>query len=156
MATPALRAVRTHYRQAEIVGVMRPHLVDVLAGTDLIERAIFHDPHNGNSAYGSWAVSRTLRYEQCDLGLLFTNSFRTALVAWGGNVERRVGFARDVRSWLLTDALPTNSRRTPHPVIHDYWRLATSAGCTVDLREARNTVWKRPPTRGTTNSLKKF
>ena len=44
MATPALRAVRDQFPSAEIVGVMRPYVADVLAGTGTLalarERAI--------------------------------------------------------------------------------------------------------------------
>ena len=37
MATPALRALRDHFRDATIYGVMKPYVADVLAGTDLID-----------------------------------------------------------------------------------------------------------------------
>ena len=40
MATPALRALRDAYPTAEIVGVMRPVIGDVLAGLNLLDRVI--------------------------------------------------------------------------------------------------------------------
>lgn len=128
MATPALRAVRNRYPRAEIIGIMRPYLSDVLDGTGLIDRELFYDPRGANPAQRGWSLSRQLRYEDIDLALLFTNSFRTAMIAWAGRIDRRVGFARDARRWLLTDALKPKSRRTPHPVIDEYWRLAAYVG----------------------------
>ena len=41
MATPALRAIRRHFGpQAHIVGIMRPKLAGLLAGTELARRAV--------------------------------------------------------------------------------------------------------------------
>ena len=44
MATPMLRAVRRHFGTgARLIGVLRPHLADVLAGTNwLDERWLFN------------------------------------------------------------------------------------------------------------------
>ena len=129
MATAAMRAVRDRYPRAEIIGIMRPYLAEVLEGTGLIDRELYHDPRGTNPAHRGWALSRQLRLEKIDLGLLFPNSFRTALIAWAGGIERRVGVARDARRWCLTDALKPKSRKTPHPVIDEYWRLAAHVGC---------------------------
>jgi len=76
-------------------------------------------------------VSRQMRREGFDLAMLLTNSFRTALIAWAGGADRRVGFAREMRSWLLTDALTPKPRNQPHPAIDEYLRLAQYLGSPV-------------------------
>ncbi|RPI82527.1 MAG: lipopolysaccharide heptosyltransferase II, partial [Planctomycetaceae bacterium] len=88
MATPALRGMRRQYPQAEIVGVLRPHLEGVLQGLDLVDRQLWHEPRKtpgrGATGLAGWAFARALRAEKFDLALLLPNSFRSAWWAWAG------------------------------------------------------------------------
>jgi heptosyltransferase-2 len=130
MATPALRALRRHYADAEIVAVMRLYVAEVLDGLDLVDRALLHNPRAGQPSYRGWRFVRRLRRERFDLAVLFPNSIRSAWLARVAGAKRRIGFDRDGRGWLLTDAVPPKPKSDPHPVIDEYLRLAESAGCT--------------------------
>ncbi len=45
MATPVLRALRRKFgREARLVGILRPHLADVLSGTQWLDEQWFFDP----------------------------------------------------------------------------------------------------------------
>src|SRR5512140_1635750 len=84
MATPALRAVRRKFPEAEIVGILRPYVAEVLAGLDLVDRQLWHDPGNVTRAAGAdalatrgWQFARRLRRERFDVALLLPNSFRS-------------------------------------------------------------------------------
>src|SRR5262249_31627496 len=61
--------------------------------------------------------------------------FRSALTAWLGRCEQRIGYARDGRSLLLTHRLyaERNSRGqfSPSPALLAYNRLAKAAGCRI-------------------------
>lgn len=133
MATPALRGVRRRFPKAHIVAVLRPYVAGVLDGLDLVDRRLLHDPRHGAGVHGEaargWAFARRLRAEHFDLALLLPNSFRSAIWAWMSGAPRRVGFNRNARGWLLTDAVVPRFAGTPHPVIDDYLRLATYLGC---------------------------
>ena len=129
MATPALRALRREFLPAEITAIARPYVGDVLAGLDLIDNVLFHDPRGTDPARRGWRFLRRLRKERFDTIVLFPNSLRTAWLARLSGAPRRVGLARDGRRWLLTDALPPKPRSTPHPVIDEYLRLAAHLGC---------------------------
>ena len=75
---------------------------------------------------------RRLRHEQFDLAILLTNSFRSAMAARLAGARRRVGYARDARSWLLTDRLkPLRDGRQFVPVsaLDYYNELARHVGC---------------------------
>jgi heptosyltransferase-2 len=130
MATPALAALRAHFAQAEMVGVLKPYVAGVLAGSRVFDRLIF----SGGASLGGVArdVAR-LRQQAIDVAVLMTNSFRSACVAWAGGCRRIVGYHRDGRGWLLTDRLPslrdTHGRFLPSPVIDSYNQLATHLGC---------------------------
>src|SRR5207247_10446918 len=67
--------------------------------------------------------------------VLLPNAFEAAAAAvyWRG--RRRIGYAADGRSWLLTDALPLSSPR-PHQV-DEYLRLAAHLGTDTATREPR-------------------
>ena len=129
MATPALRAIRNGFPTAEIVGVMRPYVAEVLAGTGLIDRSLYYNPRGKDAAQRDLSLIRSLRAEQCDTVLLLPNSLRSGLLGWMSGAKRRIGFARDLRSWLLTDRVIPKSKATPHPVMDEYLRLAERLGC---------------------------
>ena len=130
MATPALRAIRSHFAGGEIVGILRPYVADVLAGVDLVDRVILHNPRGAVATDRGWPLVRRLRRERFDLAVLFPNSWRSAWLARLSGAKRRVGFARDGRGILLTDRLKPKSRKQPNPVLDEYLRLAKHLGCT--------------------------
>lgn len=129
MATPTLRAIRTRYPQAEIVGVLRPYVAEVLAGVDLVDRLMPHEPKGTDVQRRGWRFIQELRREKFDIAVLLPNSLRSAWMAWTSGARRRVGFDRDGRGWLLTDRLIPKSRTEPNPLIDEYLRLASLLGC---------------------------
>lgn len=132
MATPALRAVRTEFPDAQITAVLRPYVADVLTGLDLVDQLLRHAPagtKRDDGTLSGWSFGRALRRQKFDLAVLFPNSLRSAWWARVSGARRRVGFARNCRSWLLTDRLIPKPRERPHPVIDEYLRLVEHVGC---------------------------
>jgi heptosyltransferase II len=133
MATPALRAVRRKFGPAaRIVGVLRPHLAELLSGTTWIDDVHPFDPRSRRRELGRLALLGRLRRERFDMALLLTNSLHTAVMAWLGGAKKRVGYARDGRSWLLTDRVqPLRNGReyAPLPMVESYLALARAMGC---------------------------
>lgn len=157
MATPALRGMRSHFADAEIVGVMRPYVADVLAGLELVDRSLFYDPRGKDNQQRGLRLVQRLRGERFDLALLLPNSWRSAWLAWLSGARRRVGFDRDGRRWLLTDRVQPKTKRMAHPVIDEYLRLAAHLGCTqldrtmelatsAEDERALERFWSRQPT----------
>jgi heptosyltransferase II len=106
MATPALRAMRRHFGpEARIIGITRPYLADVLAGTSWLNEQWFFDPRSKDRSRRVWAIVRRMRAEKFDVAVLMTNSFRTAWLAWLGGAEQRIGYVRYGRGPLLTGKL---------------------------------------------------
>jgi heptosyltransferase-2 len=157
MATPALRALRQHFPDSRILGVLKPYVAGVLAGAPWLDDHLYLDKR------GSWsqrwpAVAARLCRERVDLAVLFSNTFRSALVAWLAGCRRRIGYACHGRSLLLTDRLqPVRDEQgqlLPCPVIDAYNRLAELVGCpnpgyrmelftTLADERAADTVWER-------------
>jgi heptosyltransferase-2 len=158
MCTPALRALRRHFGpSAELVGVLRPYVAEVLAGTSWLDELVFYRRGSKVPSEQVLAVARELRRRQLDVIVLLTNSFRSAAMAWWSGAPRRIGYAYYGRSPLLTHRLHyprVGWRRVPHPAIDDYLALAYALGCgpespQIELatlpadEDAADTAWKK-------------
>ena len=133
MATPALRAIRRHFGpQARIVGILRPKLADLLAGTNWLDEQWPFDPRGHQPQWRRWALIRRMRQEQFDMLLLLTNSLDTAVLAWLGGARQRIGYVRYGRGPLLTGKLylrRDGRRIVPAPMVESYLALAEAIGC---------------------------
>ncbi len=158
MATPTLRALRRHYGpNARLIGVLRPYLADVLAGTRWLDEQILFDPRSRDSAQRSWPVARQLRARKLDMLVLLTNSLRTGLIGWASGSRERVGYARYGRGPTLTTRLyPPRAgwKWLPTPAIDAYLQLAYAVGCPPESprmeletlpqdEEAADALWRK-------------
>ena len=139
MATPALRAMRRHFGpDAEIVGIMRPYLRDLLAGTDWLSEQWYFNPRGKDRALGGRSLVRRMRERRFDMAVLLTNSLRTGILAWLGGARERIGYARYGRGPLLTGKLyPRREGRRvlEDPVVDTYLSLASAVGCPDESRQ---------------------
>lgn len=157
MCTPTLRALARHFgSDAELIGILRPYVADVLAGTSWLHDFVFFHKKSRNPTHRTLAVARELRARRLDAIVLLTNSFRSAAIARWSGASTRIGYARYGRSALLTHRLfypRVGWRWLPTPAIDSYLQLANALGCEsesprIELatlpadEEAADTVWK--------------
>jgi len=131
-ATATLRCMRRNYPSAHITLVLERYVRAVVEHApwydDIVEcdrsRAPLRDVMR---------LARVLREPPgYDLALLLTHAFRSALLARLSGAARRVGHAREGRSWLLTDPVPwpacgADSRLVPKVKV--YASLLDYLGC---------------------------
>ncbi len=138
MATPTLRAVRRHFGAAtRVVGIMRPYLKEVLAGTDWLDEQWFFHAHGKSRETGHRAILRKIRAARFDMMILMPNSPRSAVLAWLGSATERIGYARGIRGPMLTGKVyrpKVDGRRIDLPMVDYYLRLAETAGCPNESR----------------------
>jgi heptosyltransferase-2 len=106
MAVPALEAVRRRWPEAEISVLARPGVADLYRGQGYADRILVYE-HRGRHR-GFWGRERLaaeLRREKFDSAVLFQNAFDAAWLTWRAGVPERIGYARDARSWLLTQSV---------------------------------------------------
>lgn len=157
MATPTLRALRQHFGPAaELVGVMRPYVAQVLEGTSWLDRAIYLDRKSTDRNLRSLHVVRQLRRWRPDVMVLLSNSLRGGAMAWLSGAKDRVGYARNGRGLLLSNRLAApreDGKLKPVSPVDYYLELAYALGChrespdlelaTVPADEAiADDVWK--------------
>jgi heptosyltransferase II len=130
MALPALRAARNRFSDAQISVVARPNLVDLYREQDICDELIAYDSQGAHQGWrGREALATQLRAKKFDVALLLQNAFDAAWITWRAGIPKRIGYARDGRSMLLTDAVPvpTQGEIPPHEKFY-YLELLRRAG----------------------------
>ena len=124
-ATPALRALRRHFSEARITFLASPFTQAVLSPSPFADAWL-------NPAGGVFAQVRQLRAQSFDTAVLLKNSFGSALTVRLAGIARRIGYARDGRSLLLTERIAAQRDAQGHfkpiPSVVYYLTLAESLG----------------------------
>lgn len=107
MSLPALQALRVRYPSARISILARPWVADLYAREPFCDEAIaYQAPSGWKGLAAKWAAGTDLRTRHFDAAILLPNAFEAAAIAWLGRIPVRIGYNRDGRGALLTDAVP--------------------------------------------------
>lgn len=129
MSLPALEALRARFPRAEIVLVAKPWVGELYWHHPAVSRQIVFNPEGEHEGpMGFWKLVRALREENFDAAVLFQNAFHAAWMAWCARIPVRVGYARDGRSALLTDAVEVPPPAGYGHQAHYYLQLLFRAG----------------------------
>ncbi len=138
MASPLLRSLRAGAPDARIVYVGRPGALAVLEGCAWCDAMIADESKRPPRLRNTLRTIRRLRSERAEVALLLPNSLRSAMTARLARAKRRIGYARDGRSWLLTDRLEPRRNEAgafvPVPTIDYYAQLLSPLGLSLDRR----------------------
>ena len=106
MSIPALQAIREAFPDWQITVLARPWVADLYAREEFCDRIVRYDRNSDHGGLaGKWRLAAELRSDQYDCAILLQNAFDAALLAWLARIPRRIGYARDGRGFLLTDAV---------------------------------------------------
>jgi heptosyltransferase-2 len=101
-----VRAIRRRFPDARITVLAKPWVSALYAGERAIDEVVTLE---GSSGFRDWGAKRKiilhLRRYDFDLAILLPNSFESAAVVRLAGAKRIVGYARDGRSPLLSDAI---------------------------------------------------
>ena len=124
MCEPALSQVRTLFPQAEITLLVKPAIADLLAQHPAVNRTLVYDDRGRHAGLtGKWILAGVLRRHRFNLAILFQNAFAAALISFLAGIPRRLGYATDGRSILLTDPVGVPPRRAQRHQVEYYWDL---------------------------------
>ncbi len=103
MALPVFRELKKAYPSAHIAAACRSNLQDCFCASPDIDEVITVPPSGGGieGFKKLYQSALALREEEFNAGVLLTNSFSSALWLWLTKINKRIGFARDLRSLLL-------------------------------------------------------
>ena len=99
LCTPALRAIRKHFKNCKISFFATPVVRDVLSPYS------FNDKWLEQKNENPFAIAKKLKEHKFTHAILFKNSFASALAVFLAGIPSRIGYAREGRGLLLTDKL---------------------------------------------------
>jgi heptosyltransferase-2 len=130
MCLPALRALRVRYPKAHIAILARPWVSDLYGRESFANEVIPYQPAPGARDWRTkWRAARDLRAQRFDCAILLQNAFEAAAIAWLARIPNRIGYDRDGRGFLLTDAVKVpREGETPRHQRFYYLELLRRAG----------------------------
>ncbi len=134
MATPTIRAIRHGLSEiSELCLVGRYAPIAVLEGLPSIDSTITYKPKSKDrKTLSRRGMIAELKRRKLDLIILLPNSLSAGIIGYLSGAKRRVGYAKDGRSWLLTDRIPLMQGNVDHrtlPTIDYYMNIAKHLGC---------------------------
>ncbi|MCC6536135.1 MAG: lipopolysaccharide heptosyltransferase II [Bryobacterales bacterium] len=130
MSLPALRALRRRFPAAHISILAMPGIVGLYARETWANEVLLLEGARGARDWRrKWKQARELGRRRFDAALLLTNSFESAALFAAARIPVRVGYARDGRTPLLTQAVPPPQRgEIPRHESYYYLELLKRAG----------------------------
>ena len=122
MTIPALRELRRMFPAAEITLHTRGWAEGIFRDAAFIDRILTFDKTK-SKIKDALAQAKELKKYEFDLAVLFPNSFETALVVKLARAARRFGYAKESRSFLLTDAVPIPAWKNERHEVFYYLNL---------------------------------
>ena len=106
MALPALRAVRQRFAEAEISILALSYVGDIYRDQQICNEIIRYDRRGIHAGIGGRErLATELREKDFGMALLMQNAFDAAWIVWRAGIPKRIGYSRDARGFLLTDAV---------------------------------------------------
>ena len=126
LSFPALVYLGKSFPEAKIYLACHERAADLFTGIDLIEKTIILKDQNSFRSIKE--SSRELKKYHFDIGLLFTNSFSSALLFFMAKIPQRWGYSRDWRHILLTKSVSIKEYERPAHQVHYYLSLLSGLG----------------------------
>jgi lipopolysaccharide heptosyltransferase II len=147
MSQPALRAIRRTYPRAHLAVLIKQELASFFDGARWIDEVIPYSVGRGLSGFfDRRRIVGEIRSRRFDLGVLFPNSFESALWLTMAGVRRRAGFVADARGAMLTlKAVPSPDANSGHQ--SDYWLAMVRATGVAEGRADDFALDVHPPHR---------
>jgi len=110
MSMPAVKALKKIFPDDELIIVTKEYLYTFFQGIDEIDKIITIP--NESSIFNLGNIARQLNINNVEIGVLFTNSFISALLFKLAGVKKNHGYKRDCRGLLLNKGIkyPDNDK----------------------------------------------
>ena len=133
LCTPALRAIRRHFKSSKISFLARPTIRRILSPGS------FNDNWLELKNKGVFTTAKMLRSHKFTRAILFKNSFGSALTVFLAGIPQRTGYAREGRGFLLTDKLYPlrlpDGKFKPLSIVDYYLGIAKHLGAETSNRK---------------------
>jgi len=133
LSTPALRAIREHFKSSRITFYARSVVRQFLSPCRFNDRWIEQKSSN------PFVIAKELKKRKLAQAILLKNSFASALAVFWAGIPLRVGYAREGRGFLLTDKLEpqklSDGKFKPISMLDYYLAIASRLGAETSNRK---------------------
>ncbi|MFQ5480329.1 MAG: lipopolysaccharide heptosyltransferase II [Thermodesulfobacteriota bacterium] len=134
MTLPALKALSELYEGAEISILAKNAVIPIYESNPAVSEVIaYSKEHKG--LRGRFRLSKKLRVSDFELAVLFQNAFDAAFISFLSRIPARVGYGRDMRSGLLTEAVPFTAKVKKLHHIEYYLNIIKALGSVESLKK---------------------
>lgn len=131
LATPLLEDIKKD-RECHLTVMVKPSLVDLFLANPFVDEIFaYTPPKTFYHRLENLDTIEKIRESKSDIGLLLTNSFSSAWWFLRGNVKKRIGYAANLRTPLLTNPVPFPSTRGQEHLVITYKRLLAPLGIPI-------------------------
>lgn len=129
ISIPAMREIRRIFPRAHICLLVRPWVREIFSSAEYVDEIFEYDKdgiHHGWA--GLYRLVSDLKGRGFETAILLQNAFEAALIPWLARIPNRIGYARDGRGLLLTDACKIDpALRSVHQA-HYYLGILSAVG----------------------------
>jgi len=111
VSTAVLKPLRENYPDTKIVVVAKEYVSEIFENNPYIDGIIIFN-----------SLKEGIKKIKGDIGIILPNSFSSALLFALSGVKRRIGYRSEMRSLLLTDAIPLPVLKEEH-LVENYKRI---------------------------------
>lgn len=105
MSSAFVRALRRHYPESRIDAIVKAELLPVARHIGQIEALYPFSKKENRGLRGVYRFGRKLKKNKYDLFFSLPDSFSSALMGWASGARTRVGYRKEGRALLLTQAI---------------------------------------------------
>jgi heptosyltransferase-2 len=136
LTTPAVRAVRKNFPDAEITILAKPWVAPIFYNNPHIDHVIHYEADGRHRGWlGKVRLVKALRKGKFDLAILFQNAFEAAILHYLAGVPNRLGYDTDNRRFLLTHSIEMTPRLKQIHEIDYYLGILQAVGLQLDGRD---------------------
>lgn len=129
MSLPAVAGIKPLYPGSSVTVLAKARAVPVFLNNPDIDSVVEYDDRGRHRGVrGRFALARELRAMSFDLAVLMQNAFDAAFIAYLAGIPERVGYARDLRSLLLTKALAVTPEIKKRHQVFYYYNIVKELG----------------------------
>jgi heptosyltransferase-2 len=132
LCLPALECLKALYPSSSVTVLTKSRAVPVFRHNPAVEDIIEYEDRSRHSGIkGRLVLSGEIRERRFDLAVLFQNAFDAAFIAYISRIPRRVGYARDLRTKLLTTPVPVTKEIKSRHQVYYYLNIVKALGGSV-------------------------
>ncbi|MHC4607364.1 MAG: lipopolysaccharide heptosyltransferase II [Planctomycetota bacterium] len=129
MSIPTLRSLRAMHPRARIAILSKRSFADLYEGVAELDEILSYERTGGAGRLaGGVKLARTLKERKFDAAVILPRSFSSAMLAFTARIPRRIGYAGDGRTALLTDTVRRDADLQKRHRVHYFHNLLTALG----------------------------